>query len=728
MKITEQQRRTFGYLLTAALILSQFAAFIALPRSASAALSADPNAEIVYIDDNDFIRVLDTQGDPLIQWVSPDNGWDQIVLLDVNDDGDMEILALDKQSETSLRFAVFDPVLAVGATDPNKQINGVPWDTLWEGTIEGNGEYVVGGDLDPGIPGDEFVVGYRVGDTSVVRVYNANSVDSNGKPTGRDWKVHFERAYPEIEYTYGITGQLDGVGAEELVLFDPESDITRMDIYQPDKDMFLADAETSSNDRFKFGAIGQLTEGGNEELTAILTVSRPNRNSLRTYILNQRAELEEDAMWAFAPQPEWVFLADIRGNGDKEVFFLRNYPEDQEGARLILRDDWGDDQRQNTDLIEWALMDDGSKNEFRAGAGADVDGDGRDEVILLRNDRIRVYHRPENGNEGSANYNDYLVNTDNRRINLLAGDLDRNGFTSGPVLFVSNNLVEAIVPAGNTSREFTVNVTNVGTEGSVGISAIVPPGNPWVILPTTFASTPATFRVRFDARSLQPGTYNTTMTLIASGANVVNNNFVVYLSLTVIPPTLEPNPPILSVYRLPCANDPCSDQEIAERNQPITRTIRINGSTDLAFRAALMGVPPAESASIASVTGGLPGPIAGGEIDENGNIVIYDAAGNRRTLGGEQVSASATHTGTLMIDPQLTWIESATLDSNVVPANLTLVMSPTVLTGEFDREYAVLVLVADTRAGLPNGNVTLVPIELANIGDLTWISYIIKSE
>ena len=109
--------------------------------------------------------------------------------------------------------------------------------------------------------------------------------------------------------------------------------------------MLILDSETSSNDRFKMGAAGQIIKDGEEELAAILTVDRPTKASLRTYLLGNRGDLEEDATWAFAPQPDRLFLADIRGNGDKEVFFLRNYPEGREGARLIMRDDWGDDQR-----------------------------------------------------------------------------------------------------------------------------------------------------------------------------------------------------------------------------------------------------------------------------------------------------------------------------------------------------------------------------------------------
>jgi hypothetical protein len=167
---------------------------------------------------------------------------------------------------------------------------------------------------------------------------------------------------------------------------------------------------------------------------------------------------------------------------------------------------------------------------------------------------------------------------------------------------------------------------------------------------------------------------------------------------------------------------------VADRSAPFTTTVRVNGSNDLAFRAALLDVParPTNTIAAAASVAGLTGPITGGEIDDNGNIVLYDDLGNSRTLGSEFVTSAAALTTTMLVDPALTWVTSATIDSDVVPADISMVISPTVLTQEFQREYAVLVLVADTRAGTPSSNVVLVPIELANIGNLLWITILGK--
>jgi hypothetical protein len=378
-------------------------------------------------------------------------------------------------------------------------------------------------------------------------------------------------------------------------------------------------------------------------------------------------------------------------------------------------------------------MDDGANNEFRAAAGGDVDGDGRDEIIISRDDRIRVYPNPENGNED--NFQDHMLPTDNRRLNLLVGDLDRNGFTTGPILQFSVGSVDAVVPSGSTSQPVTVQVTNVGTDGPVGINAVIPASaQQWAKVNPVFATTPANFRVHFDATSLEPGIYNTTMTLRTNppNPNVQNDNFEVGLRLTVVPPKLEPTPPYVQSFRLPCEPGPnCTDEQTADLNEPFTATVFIDGSNELVFSAAVLDVPDAPSGAVAAASaGGLAGSITGGEVDDNGNIIIYDDFGNSRTLASQQVSASAIASGTVIIDPQLTWI-TPTLDSNIVPATLSLQIDPSIMdiddnADDFDlhREYAVVVLVADTRAGSPGGNVVLIPVELANVGSLIYISSI----
>lgn len=723
MRVTHRQRHMLRFCLAATLVLAQVVGFFTLPRPAAAEVSADPNAEIVYIDNNGVIRVLDTQGNPLVTWFSPDGGWDEIALADVNADGDLEILALDDVSDAGneTRIAVFDPVIAGGTTD-KEPIGGIPWDTLWEIRYGGQARWIVGGNFDPNIAGDEMAVGYSNGSEAWVQIWNANSLDSNQKPTGRDWKRHIEKNFPDRRYTYGASGQIDNEGADELVLIDSESGVTRLDIFRPDRDLERLAGRSTDSDKYNQVAVGQIRADDEEELAAILTTDEPDRQALVVYQVSDDAEIDVDESWAFAPNPETVFLADITGNGDKEVFFIRKGEEGKERSRLIMRDEWGNDSNRNEDLIEWNLMDGGSKNEFRGGAGGDVDGDGKDEVVIMRDDRIRVYRNPENGREGSSEFSDYLHSTN--RSSIVIGDLDRNGFNiipEGPALAVDKNLIDATVPAGTLSQQFPVNVANVGNDEALSVNVVFGPGSSWVRVNSSVGTTPYTFRFWFDTKNLEPGFYDATATLSVNRPDVQNNNYVIFLHATVVPPTLLPMPPALAWYRT-CAARECTDQERVDRTKPFTTTVDIDGSSDLTFRAAIIGVPEADDgmASAASVAR----QIAGGEIDASGNMVVYDAAGNSRVLGADWPTVSAVLSTTVIVDPEITWISSAKLDTINVPAKMRIVVNPAQMTQDYQRKYAVLVLIADTRAGSPNQNVVLVPMELANVGGLMWAAFL----
>jgi len=64
----------------------------------SSQATRDLNEEIVYIDRAGFLRVLDfmpgTVDAPRIEWYSPEGGYLNLALGDVNDDGYQEIIAI----------------------------------------------------------------------------------------------------------------------------------------------------------------------------------------------------------------------------------------------------------------------------------------------------------------------------------------------------------------------------------------------------------------------------------------------------------------------------------------------------------------------------------------------------------------------------------------------------------------------------------------------------------
>ncbi|MCB0064301.1 MAG: hypothetical protein KDE19_19390, partial [Caldilineaceae bacterium] len=148
-------RRVLSATLIALLLLPGMAQAPLPALATSTEVSADPDEEIIYIDNNGMIRVLDTlqsSGSPVVDWTSPTGGWSNFALGDVNNDGDEEIVAVRSTGNGAGQLTVFDPVVADGSFDAQTP-NGIPWATLYTRDIPGNPKLVATGKLDPNLPG-----------------------------------------------------------------------------------------------------------------------------------------------------------------------------------------------------------------------------------------------------------------------------------------------------------------------------------------------------------------------------------------------------------------------------------------------------------------------------------------------------------------------------------------------------------------------------------------------
>lgn len=730
MRIITPLRRRAPFWLLAALLITQALGLALTPQTAQAAISAEPSEEIVYLAEDGVIRVWDLEGNsaiegsPTIDWSSPSNGWEFITLGDFNNDGDLEIAALRQQGD-NFQWAVFDPVVARGSSNPaRKTPNGIPWDILYESTPEpGIIKFIEAGNFDNNVPGEEILLGWR--DTTNryhVRAVKAASLDPTGNPTGRNWQQHLQKEF-DIPYSQAASGQLNGGGADEVVLLDNDSTVSKMDVFQVDNDFARLDGKNSDNDTYNTVAVGQIIKDGPEEIAVGLSTSRPDKAALVVYEMELKSGVyelasDDDWQWGFAPQPEYVFLADLFGNGDEEVLFTRKYPEGQAGPRLIMRDDWGTDRDRfsDEDPLENSLGEVGEDNGFRPGVGADVDGDGKDEIVLMRNDRIRIYTRPDSSMADNTIV-ELETQTRSSRKALLAGNLDAVGFVEGPSFGVNMTKIEATVPTGTVSGNYALTVQNIGTPDAVTFNVFPEAGKPWIKVNPTVATTPATINVSFDATGLQVGTYTASITL--SSGNMLNSPFTVAVELIVQPATIQTVPNAVSYLNFACTD--------AVSQGPLTMTLRVGGTAGLNYRAALLAVPAETAAASLEGAATLVDPaITGAEVNSAGDIVIYDAQGNTRTIptgipaglaAGGDVSAAAVLTTAWPIDSAINWVTSVTSDKTSVPSTIQIVMNPSVLGNNYKLTQAVLVLVGDTRAGTPPDNVFLVPVYTMCVSD-----------
>ncbi len=662
-----------------ALLLSLLPAAGATPRSAlaedraadaPAAPSADASRELVYIDGAGVIRVLDLAfSGQQVQWFSPTGNWRSIALGDFDIDGDKEIVAVRGTPNTSTapELAIFDPVVARGSVVPGQTINGIPWKQLFSMALPSRPALVFAGNFDPNVPGDEIGIvrapvaadNPDTGDLSTVIIYKQTSPS----PNGTAWEVHQLRTFDE-NWERVAVGNLDRTGGDDVAFVD--QDQGKFTVFQPDANFRKVDGPGGSDTRpFKDVAFGQYLRGGNQELLAVREGN--GLNALLIFEYNSTSvSLDSSKGDKFDPGPRFIFAGNINGsNDDDEAIMLRRC--DGSCRRLIVRNDGSDGVIQ--DFIDGLRLDDDSG--WRAGVAADVDGDGRDEIVIIRDNKIRWYPDAH----VSTNSIDYDLTTD--RQNIVAGDLDRNGFVSGPVFGATPGQVQETAYFGFT-RTGVIKFQNISTNDAVAFSAATNSGwltiNPTAGTAPGASGTPLNINYQIDAASLQPGRrYTSTITF--TGAGVANSPFVVPVVVDVKLPPFGATPDEVTAFYHPCT-DPLPEQNL---------TMQIAGFPGKPFKAWVL--EPLATAA-------LQGDFFLGDETADG-LVLTDRTGAQAVIPGVSAAASDDAGWT----SEVPWVSAISSLSNTLPTTLTLTISPTLRTTDFAQAILLLQSVDPVTSG-----------------------------
>ena len=700
-RIFHPQARTNGFkiltmLVTSALVLALLPS-VAAPQTKVQAQTIDD--EIVYIDGAGVIRVLDTNqaGTKLIQWFSDEDGFYDFALGDVNNDGDQEIIGI-KGTGAAGKLVVYDPVVNSPAIPPSGKINDVPWAKLYERSIGATPVIVGAGDLDNNIPGDEIIYGFETGTySSAITVIKGDSLT----PDGRGWLEHIPRVDFENNWDFVDVGQIDGSSTDEVILIDDDAVLnqnrSRLSAYRLN-DGGLANnspffSNSSSNNEWRRVAIGDVVPGGNNEVVAIRNTSATGPSNILIFKYSSSAGLAEDDGDAIFinPSPRDVFLANINGevNGvsDKEIFLLRSVRNNAAAIRLAVINRGNDSIDKSK--IEQALDSD---NRWKNGAGGDVDGDGRDEIILMAAGQIRVYNDPI-GNMNNTLEN--VVGTNDR--SLKVGDLDRNGFTSGIELQATVTGLENGIAAGSSGTVF-VALTGGGQNVAFNAQLINPPA--WAgPLSQAGGLTPFTLSIPIDASTLLPGTYNINLRITSGNSEVINNPFSVPISIEVKPATIAITPSIAAFVFKPAEGASTCTPE----NQDVV--LNVDGTEGLNYTAVVVDVPTADTAR-QSLQGGISG-----KLREDGVLELHDNFGNSAELD----TASKVEVTASGIDvdwpSSVDWITATSTSGTIVPnEQLVVSLDAANLDASINDQQVMMIIIADARAGAAPENVRFVPV------------------
>lgn len=669
--------------------------------------SADAGQEIAYIDPDGFIRVVDIiHGEgKQVQWVSPTSGWRSIALGDFDNDGDMEIVAVRGTPGTPIppELAIFDPVVATGEPIPGQEINGIPWKQLYSMPLPSRPDLVFAGNFDQNVPGDEFGISRQIAasdgaasdDKTRVVIYKQTSLT----PTGKDWTPHVQRDFSQ-EWARVAVGNLDLSGADELGFLD--EDKGEFNVYRPDAGLSKISGPGGSQSRpYRDIAFGQYVRGGNLEVLAVRKEdNKPTNPTFEVWGYDSsNFQLAMVRSERFTPGPRSIAVGDINGaNEDVEAIMVRRCTGDC--VRMIVRNDGGDGVIQ--EFLDGLGLD--ADDGYRVVAAGDLDGDGRDEIILMRDNKIRWFPDAHN----SARFEEIGVRTNSR--NLVVGDLDRNGFITGPVIGSTPAQVQETAYFGFV-KTGTIRLQNVSTNDPINFVAAtsatwlsvtpiagVIPGKNSGVLNLTYA---------IDARMLPAGNqFSANITLTSSTPNVTNSPFVIPVTVSVEFPPFSTSPESATAFYYPC-EDPLTEQVL---------TLNVIGVPGTTFTAVVQ--PPALAAN---VTESLQGNFFVIELAEN-EMLLTDPTGAQVALHNDEVLPSAVMSNTWPSNTP--WVVSASSPNNIVPTTVSLTISPTLRTTDFAQ--TVLLLVGNDPRN-PSGPVaSLSLIQLACASQASWLPVIAR--
>ena len=608
MREYRRNPRNSVYTITGAILLALCCAL--LPRLAHAQPPGDVADEIVYIDATGRMHVRDSvyTGTTEIAWYSPVDGYTDAVLIDVNGDSDAEIAGV-RAVGGATTLDIYDPVVTTGPVAPAQSIGGVPWESVAVIPLAAPVGVIAAGNLDATTPGDEILLSTRtavagaVGPTAFNQsVYYLRNV---GAQNGRQWEA-VGLPISNRDWSAVALGDMDSDGVDEIALVARDTGTLEVWQMRGPADAARVYANESDSRPWLDVAMGPFIGGDRDTLSAVrdAPIGLP---SLFVWRWDNGA-LADEYSRDFDPSPSYIFMGDINNNGWAEAYMLRTVDAAiTSKPRLFMRQRFNDTPTSFEDILD-------DDNRYQVGAAGDLDGDSKDELVLISTSGVREYMSPEN----AITFALTAFSTNGRT--LLLGDLDRVGFLPEVVLSANHATVAANARSGDPSTTVLVTVTGDPAQPGVAVNVSIAERRPWLGLSGSSFVTPFAVTLGFEASNLRPGIYTANLILTSPSPLVLEPPVRVPVTF-VVGDGLLVRPTSLAFIDTNCAAGAAQ-----------TQTLRVEASAGSTFSVSLLNAAAQVEAEAPVGTVAIAGTNAVGELVWPSSVVWLSATSPTNVL------------------------------------------------------------------------------------------------
>jgi hypothetical protein len=251
------------------------------------------------------------------------------------------------------------------------------------------------------------------------------------------------------------------------------------------------------------------------------------------------SNLQDVAGDKFFPEFRWIALADVNGSGDDEIFLLRSGRVNNTDIVALTSRNYGSDS-----MVQFNQLS--GQDKWRGIRAGDVDGDGKDEVIVMSSNEYLIYAQPDVSTAPTSFPGSYIDNG-----NFAVGNLDGPGIPQGPSLVVSPLTVTLNLQAGQGGSQ-VVNITNEGS-GTLNWTANVTAGATWLSVSQSAGTAPSSIVLAINSNALTPDSY-VGRVVIDGGPGVYNSPQTITVNVTITAPEFSAQPGSVSWFYQPPAN------------------------------------------------------------------------------------------------------------------------------------------------------------------------------